>query len=186
MKRNYIRWLGNALIITSIGVFLFLVYPLLATYFFTPPYVANVRPSEQFSLHIPRIKAHSRVIEKVDPWNEAVYNAALKNGVAQAAPSGLPGEGRTIFLFAHSSGMPWEQLYNNTIFLRLGELQAGDEVILERKKRRFVYKVVDKKEVWPNDTRYLEELSKDQLILQTCTPIGTSLTRLLVFAVPLK
>jgi sortase A len=184
MNSSVIKTAGNVCMVLSLGGFLFLGYPLLKVYLVSPPYVSAEKPSEQFSLSIPRRKAQSRVIEHVDPWNKAAYTAALKNGVAHAAPSGLPGEEKTVFLFAHSSGPPWEQLYNNTVFLRLGELKSGDEVILERKKRRFLYKVVDKKEVLPNEVQYLEKLDKDQLILQTCTPIGTSLKRLLIFAVP--
>jgi LPXTG-site transpeptidase (sortase) family protein len=184
MKSNIVKIIGDSLILLSVGFFLFLGYPLLRMYLFPPQYVREARASDQFSLHIPRIRAQSPVVEQVNPWNEAVYNVALKNGVAHARGSGLPGDKRTIFLFAHSSGMPWEQLYTNTIFLRLGELESGDEVILERKQKRFVYVVTEKKEVLPTDIQYLENLSPDQLILQTCTPIGTSLRRLLVFAKP--
>jgi LPXTG-site transpeptidase (sortase) family protein len=42
-----------------------------------------------------------------------------------------------------------------------------------------------KKTVWPNEVKYLKEDQGDILILQTCTPIGTALQRLLVFAKPI-
>jgi len=185
MKRNLIRNIGNAFILLSLGSFVFLGYPLLRSYFFSPPYVQTKMPSESFTLSIPKIKAQAPVIEQVDPWNPQEYQRELKKGVAHARYTGLPGEGRTIFLFAHSSGPPWNQVYYNTIFLRIGELERGDSVILDRKKKRYLYAVVDKKEVWPNEVDYLLDIKKNQLILQTCTPIGTSLRRLLVFAEPI-
>ena len=184
MRRNVVRNIGNGLIVLSLGVFLFLGYPLIKTYLFPTPYTQPETPSDGFTLSIPKIKAQAPVIEQVSPWNESEYQEKLKKGVAHAEYTGLPGEGKTIFLFAHSSGQPWEQVYYNTIFLRLGELENGDEVILDRKKKRFRYQVTGKKEVWPQEVNYLLDTNKNQLVLQTCTPIGTSLKRLLVFAAP--
>lgn len=184
MKRNVVRHIGNGLIILSFGIFVFLGYPILKTYLFPPPFSTSKTPQEIFTLYIPKIKAVAPVIEQVSPWNEAEYHEALKKGVAHAEYTGLPGDGKTTFLFAHSSGMPWEQVYYNTIFLRLSELNPGDEIVIDRQKKRFFYRVTDKKEVWPNEVNYLLDTNSNQLILQTCTPIGTSLKRLLIFAKP--
>lgn len=186
MKKNIGRYLGNGLMFLSCGIFLFLGYPILKTYLFPTPFYESKMPLEAFTLYIPKIKAVSPIIEQVSPWNESEYHNALKKGVAHAEYTGLPGDGKTTFLFAHSSGMPWEQVYYNTIFLRLGELQKGDEIVIDRKKKRFYYQVIDKKEVWPNEVNYILDINKDQLILQTCTPIGTSLKRLLIFAKPMS
>lgn len=117
----------------------------------------------------------------VDPWNEAVYKEVLKHSVAHARGTALPGEKKTIFLFAHSSGSPWEITHSNTVFLRLGELKKNDTILIDYKGERFKYSVTYKKEVWPQDTRYLNS-EENILILQTCTPLGTSIKRLLVFA----
>lgn len=186
MNRKITRHIGNSLIILSLGVFVFLGYPILKTYLFPAPFSVNGQPAEQFTLSIPKIRAQAPVIEQVSPWNESEYRSALKKGIAHAEYTGLPGDGKTVFLFAHSSGMPWEQVYYNTIFLRLGELSQGDEIIIDRKKKRFVYRVTEKKEVWPNEVNYLLNTNKNELILQTCTPIGTSLRRLLIFAKPVN
>jgi len=52
------------------------------------------------------------------------------------------------------------------------------------KGQRFVYKVIDKKIVDPNQVEYLTRKSKKEfLTLQTCWPPGTTFKRLLVFAV---
>lgn len=178
--------IGNILILLSLFFFAVMAYPLARIYLFPPQVAATEHPSDRFSITIPRIHAQAPVIENVDPWNEAVYAEALKHGVAHAKGFAFPGENGTVYLFAHSSGPPWEQVYYNTIFLRLGELQRGDEIILDRKKKRYHYRVTAKKEVWPNEIAYLNAKNTQELILQTCTPIGTSLKRLLVFAEVVK
>ena len=114
-----------------------------------------------------------------------IYNKALQNGVAHAKNTALPGQKGTAFLFAHSSGNPWELTRMNTIFLRLGELQNGDVIEIVSNGKMLKYKVVDKKEVDPTEVDFLLKSEKTQLVLQTCTPIGTSLKRLLVFANPI-
>jgi sortase A len=182
MTSNQKKLLGNALILVSLGVFGTFSFAIMRAYFFPPQVILAAEPSDTFQITIPKIQAQARVVEQVDPWNEAIYDEALKHGVAQAAGFALPGETGTVFLFAHSSAPPWEQIYNNTIFLRLGDLQAGDEVFLDRNKKRYRYVVTDKKEVWPHEVSYLDTKKQHQLILQTCTPIGTSLKRLLIFA----
>ena len=141
-------------------------------------------PAKGMFITIPKIHAQAQVTENVDPFNEKEYNEVLKKNIAHAKGTALPGEEGTIFLFAHSSGTPWEITRFNTIFLRLGELQKGDSIVLVRNGKKFAYTVSNKKEVWPSEVSYLLDTKQTQLILQTCTPIGTSLKRLLVFAEP--
>jgi LPXTG-site transpeptidase (sortase) family protein len=152
-------------------------------YLFPPvsPLKANFI-SKGFFLSIPKIHAYSVVLPNVDPGNEDVYTQALKQGIAHAKGTALPGEKGTVFLFAHSSGAPWEITHENTLFLRLPELVRNDMVLLDYKGKRYKYIVIDKKEVWPQDVQYLKYTKNNVLILQTCTPLGTSLKRLLVFA----
>lgn len=177
-------YLGNTLTIISLIGFAYIFYPLLQVYF-TPPIVQKVTAKSGTYLTIPKIKAQAPVIENVDPWTESLYNEALTNGIAHAKGTSLPGENGTSFLFAHSSGTPWEMTRYNTTFLRLGELQIGDEIYIMRNGKESNYRVTDKKEVDPSETTYLLQTDKTQLILQTCTPIGTSLRRLLIFATPI-
>lgn len=174
--------LGNALILLSFAGFTVIFYPVISTYFFPPQIVKEIKAQEGTYITIPKINAQSPIIENVDPFNEQEYNEVLKRGVAQAKGTSLPGEKGTTFIFAHSSGLPWELTRFNTIFLKLGELSSGDEIEIVRNGKVIKYKVTDKKEVDPTDVQYLLNTKKDQLILQTCTPIGTSLKRLLVFA----
>ena len=182
-RNNFLYRLGNALIVLSLFGFAYTFYPLISAYL-TPPVVQPILPVEGTFLTIPKIQAQAPIAENIDPWNESAYQDVLKKGVAHAKGTAIPGQKGTIFIFAHSSGEPWELTRYNTIFLRLGELQKGDKIAIVRNGKHFTYKVSDKKEVLPTEVNYLLNTKKDQLILQTCTPIGTSLKRLLVFAEP--
>ncbi len=175
--------LGNLLIILSLLGFSFVFYPIARIYFF-PPTIQPIPTQKGIFLTIPKIHAQAPIIENVNPWNESQYQQALKKGIAHAKGTALPDEKGTIFLFAHSSGAPWEIAWYNTIFLRLGELQKGDNIEITKNGKKYLFKVREKKEVWPNEVSYLLQTKKDGLILQTCTPIGTSLKRLLIFADP--
>jgi LPXTG-site transpeptidase (sortase) family protein len=182
-KKGVLYYLGNFFIIMSLVGFVYIAYPVILIYFFPPsPPLQTQLIRDGFYLSIPKIHAYSEVVANVDPWKESVYKEALKKGVAHAKGTYLPGEDKTIFLFAHSSGSPWEITHQNTVFLRLGELEKNDLVLIDYKKKRYQYTIYDKKEVSPTDTDYLKNIDKDIVILQTCTPIGTSLKRLLIFA----
>lgn len=177
---------GNILIIAAISILAFTYYPYIKLYLPSPS-SGSLMPgnTEEFSINIPKINAQAPIIPDVDPWSQDTYGKALQKGVAQARGTVLPGEKGTSFLFAHSSEVPWRMTRQNTAFLRLSELESGDEIVIKRGGNEYKYTVESKQEVWPNETQYLQPSPKNQLILQTCTPVGTSLKRLLVFAQPL-
>ena len=138
----------------------------------------------EFFIEIPKIHATAPIIINVDPWNEASYKPQLKQGVAHAAGTALPGEDGTSLLFAHSSDWPWNITRYNTSFFKLNQLQIGDTITIYRDQQPLSYVVFDKQIVWPTQSNFLES-QETQIILQTCTPIGTSWKRLLIFAKPL-
>lgn len=164
------RLIGDFLIIFSLALLIFIYYPYLTSFFLPPKAVDN----SSYYIQIPKIKAVAKIVENVDPWDRKIYEKALMEGVAQA-------KGMKNFLFAHSSLPPWKMTRTNTPFLRLGELKNGDQIIIHKDGIDQTYVVVDKKEVWPNEVEVLLN-SKDVLILQTCTPLGTDWKRLLIFA----
>lgn len=167
--------LGNILILASFLILVFTYYPLIQIYFFPPKVV--VAQDQSYSISIPKINAYAPIIPNVNPWQKEEYLKVLSKGVAQA-------QGNPNFLFAHSSDLPWRITRYNIAFLRLGELKKGDQIIINKDGIKYQFQVVDKVEVWPNDVAYLKEPPKNQLVLMTCTPVGTSLKRLLVFAKP--
>ncbi|MCX7956204.1 MAG: sortase [Patescibacteria group bacterium] len=142
-------------------------------------------PSDpNFSIMIPKIGANSRILPNVDPSNENIYLDALNKGVAHAEGTAFPGEGGHIFLFAHSTDYFWNVSVYNAIFYLLYKLEKDDEVNIFYKGQRYVYKVIGKEVVDPSQVQYLtRKTNREFLTLQTCWPPGTTLKRLLVFAV---
>lgn len=182
-KKLLLRNLGNVLMLIPILVLLYIYYPLLFVYA-DPPQI-QPSPKKGVFIEIPKIQAQAPIIENVDPWDESIYQEQLQKGVAQAMGSSPVGStSGTIYLFAHSSDLPWRMTRQNTAFFKLDQLTSGDEIKLIKNGKEQTFIVHEKKVVWPNEVQYLKELEKDQLILQTCTPVGTALQRLLVFALP--
>ncbi len=169
----------------SLLLLLFIYYPLIQLYLFPQKPNQDILRSD-FYIQIPKINVLSTVIQDVNPFNEDEYRRQLQKGVAHAKGTFLPGEGGSSFLFAHSSDLPWRITRYNVSFFRLPELKKGDDVIIGRKGKIYKYKVTDVRTVWPNEINYLRDTKKDQLILQTCVPVGTALQRFLVFATPIK
>ena len=184
-KKSLSYYIGNIFLIAAFCGFLYLFWPIIQIYLF-PPVIQQHLPERGTFITISKIHAQAPVIEQVDPGNQAVYDAALKRGVAQAKGTSLPGQKGTVYLFAHSSGPIWDLTHFNTIFWRLGELHKGDVIIIRRNGKDYDYVVRESRVVDPSAVSYLSNTKRTQLILQTCTPIGTSLYRLLVFADPKK
>lgn len=149
------------------------------------PYTPPVKVETPYYLQIPSIHAASPIIENVDPWNKDEYMEKLQLGVAHAKGTSLPGEGGTVYIFAHSSDVPWRLTRYNTAFFKLNQLNEGDEIIVTKNGEEIKYKVSKKITIDPSQTQYLKEDQGNVLILQTCTPIGTDWNRLLVFAEPI-
>lgn len=139
----------------------------------------------QFSLIIPKIGLNSRVLPNVSPTDESQYKRALKAGVAHAAGTYFPGENGRIFLFAHSTDYIWNVPRFNAVFYLLREINEGDEIDIFYEGKRYVYQVSDKKIVDPSEVFYLKpKWGKEEIVLQTCHPPGTTWMRLLIFAQP--
>lgn len=139
--------------------------------------------STDYGLVIEKINANAKIIADVDPASEKAYGEALKEGIAAAKGSTLPGEEGNLFLFSHSTDAPWNIIRYNAIFYLLRELEAGDRVIIFYKGRRFDYVVFDKQVTSPSDISFLtNRYDRPVLTLQTCDPPGTVLNRLIVRA----
>lgn len=180
-KTLILRNIGNFFMLVAITTLLYIYYPLIFI-FLAPPILKPVPQKGEFVV-IPKIRAQAPIIENVDPWKDQEYKEKLHQGVAQAKGTSHVGEKGTIYLFAHSSDYPWNITQYNIAFYKLNDLKFGDEIKLYKNGKVYKFSVTDKKTVWPSETKYLKTgLSKNQLILQTCTPIGTDFQRLLVFA----
>lgn len=139
----------------------------------------------RFSIYVPKIDAKSVVIENVDLGSEKEYLAALKKGVAHGKGTYFPGQGKNIFLFAHSVSAPEYIKTYNAVFYDLRKLENGDEIIIYFSGKKYVYRVSEKIIASPSDVSFLtKDYGGETLILQTCDPPGTTLRRLLVIAKP--
>lgn len=173
--------------LAGIGLLLFIYYPFIGLFLF-PQKLQSYSHVKGLYIQIPKINAEAPLVENVDPWNETEYLNKLRGGVAIAKGTGLPGDNRTSYLFAHSSDVPWDITRYNTAFFRLGELKRGDIIKIFRDGKELDFVVYDEKTIWPNNVEFLNDAIKDQskshptIILQTCTPIGTDWQRLLLFA----
>jgi sortase A len=137
-----------------------------------------------FSVVIPKIGAESDIIANVDAGNSKEYQKALEEGVAHARGTFFPGQGKTIFLFAHSTDSPLNIARYNAVFYLLRKLEKGDRIIVFFADKKYVYEVSGKITTTSGDTSWLAGSSEERLILQTCDPPGTTFRRLLVIAEP--
>jgi sortase A len=147
--------------------------------------VEFLKPEDpSFSIVIPKIAANSRIIANVDTTNDKVYLNMLQKGVAHAMGTAFPGEGGHIFLFAHSTDYIWNVGTYNAVFYLLYKLEISDQINVFYQGKRYTYRVTGKTIVDPSQVEYLtRKTNKEFLTLQTCWPPGTTLKRLLVFAV---
>lgn len=140
---------------------------------------------DEFALFIPSIGANANIIKNVNAFDEISYHEALKHGIAHAEGTGLPGEGKRIYMFAHSTNSPLYFSKYNAIFYQLRLLEEGQKIFVNYNGTSHIYTVKEKLVVGANDTHWLTEPgNKEELVLQTCDPPGTTLRRLLIIAEP--
>jgi sortase A len=137
-------------------------------------------------LIVPKISVDVPIIWNADAASEDSLNAAMDKGVAwfniQGA-SAKPGEKGNFALSGHSSNDWLDQGNYKFIFARLDQLNEGDTIYVNYNSTRYVYTVSKKQVVKPTDVSALAVgADKPRITLITCTPLGTALNRLLVFA----
>lgn len=137
-----------------------------------------------FSVYLPYLRTKSDIVANIDAFNESEYKDALSKGVAQAKGTGFPGEGKRIFLFAHSTNSILNIQRYNAIFYDLGNIPNGETVELFYHGKIYQYRVTSQKIVDASDVSWLAPKEGEEVILQTCYPPGTSWKRLLLFASP--
>ncbi len=108
---------------------------------------------------------------------------ALKDGVVHYPGSARPGQAGNFFVTGHSSYYPWDDGDYKDVFARLNDLNPGDTYSVYYGGDKHTYRVLSKKEVKPSDTSVLDQPTDQRIsTLMTCTPVGTTLKRLIVRA----
>lgn len=112
--------------------------------------------------------------------------SSMNNGVAHyriAGASAYPGEIGNLVITGHSAGDIYSSNQYKYIFSGLERLEDGDLIYVNYESKRYTYQVFKKEVVEPSNVASLViETDKPILTLVTCTPLGTSRYRLLVFA----
>lgn len=153
-------------------------------------YLPRVGPYEN-RLIIPKIgKNVPIVLPSMDSlmredWKnfEEDVQEALHHGVVHYPGSARPGQAGNFFVTGHSSYYPWDDGLFKDVFARLNELDIGDSYSVYYGGDLHTYKVIEKKEVLPSNTSVLDQPTSKRLsTLMTCTPIGTTLRRLILVA----
>lgn len=136
-------------------------------------------------LIIPKINVDVPVYYNTTPdYNSQM--AAMQKGVAWFGIPGAdshPGQVGNTVLSGHSSNDITDQGDYKFIFARLDHLVKGDSIFVNYQGKRYTYTVTNTSVVKPTDVSALVyQTTKPILTLITCTPLGTSLNRLLVTA----
>ncbi len=145
----------------------------------------EVAVSSDPKLIIPKINVDVPVNYDVTPdYNSQMK--AMENGVAYFGIPGAnskPGQIGNTVLSGHSSNDIIDQGNYKFIFARLDHLTNGDTIFVNYQGKRYTYTVTKKEVVKPTEvTKLVYATDKPILTLITCTPLGTSLNRLLVTA----
>ncbi len=186
-----IKFLGVFLVVAGVFLLFSIYWPLLKEelVYYTKESLEKeeeivIEPvSKDFGLVIPKIDINVRVFENVDPNNPDEYLPLLTEGVAHAKGSSLPFQQGDVFIFAHSSDTPFNITRYNAVFYLIDKLEKGDEIFIFYQNDEYLYHVEKKDIVSPEFlVDYLERLEGDNLILQTCSPPGTTINRLVVVA----
>ena len=140
--------------------------------------------NDDFAIIIPKIEVNAPIVEDVSVANSDQYMAALREGVAHAKGTTLPGDEGNMFLFAHSSINFWQLGPYATVFNLLNKLKPEDLVFVVKDSKTYIYKVKSTRIVagWNTDPFY-EEHEGSVLTLITCYPPGTTVNRFVVTAV---
>jgi sortase A len=109
------------------------------------------------------------------PVFDGTDDLTLNRGVGRISGTAGPGESGNIGVAGHRDGF----------FRGLMNIQMGDEIELEAKKGKFVYKVEGIEIVMPSDTSVLRPRAQPSLTLVTCYPfyfVGDAPQRYIVHA----
>ncbi|MBI5414085.1 sortase [Candidatus Peregrinibacteria bacterium] len=145
---------------------------------------------------IPKIGKNIPIVDNVgiksllsDNWSqlEKDIQKGLEDGVIHYPSTAEPGNIGNFVITGHSSYYPWSAGKYKDVFALLGKLDVGDTYTVYFKQHRYDYEITERKIVAPQETSVLSQ-PKDKEIstLLTCYPVGTTESRLVLVAKPVK
>ncbi len=156
-----------------------------------PPLALEVAPPDdriiipRINKNVPVVGVSSENLIKRD-WGalESDIQSALREGVVHYPGTAQPGDQGNVVITGHSSYFPWDAGRFKDVFALLHEIIIGDQVIVFHDQEKYTYEVYDTEVVMPDKVEVLTQQGEDRLTLITCTPVGTNLKRLIVYAKP--
>ncbi len=143
--------------------------------------VSPTTPMSASDITIPAIGVDAPIVYESNPSENAILNA-LQNGVVHYPSTALPGQPGNVAIFGHSSEDWWQLGRYKFIFTLLDKLKQGNQIYITYQSHLYTYTVTDSQVVQPTDVAVLNPTATPTLTLITCTPIGTSLRRLIITA----
>lgn len=153
-------------------------------------HLPSVGPPEDL-LVIPSLNLRAPIVSPAtdslvrEDWKqlEDDIQKGLEDGVVHYPGTAEPGQAGNFFLTGHSSYFPWAEGDYKSVFARLGSLNVGDEFWVYHGGDQHRYVIDTKKEIVPNDVTVLDQpITRRMATLMTCTPVGTTLRRLILTA----
>jgi LPXTG-site transpeptidase (sortase) family protein len=131
---------------------------------------------------IPKINVQIPVNYTETSTNEATIENALEGGVVHYPTTSFPGQTGNAAFFGHSSNNIFNKGKYKFAFVLLHTLVPGDTFYLTYNGKVYVYKVITKDIVEPNNVGVLNPVPGQvaTATLITCDPPGTSLHRLII------
>jgi LPXTG-site transpeptidase (sortase) family protein len=135
--------------------------------------------------NVPVVRVSTENLIKRD-WGalEAEIQQALKYGVVHYPGTAEAGENGNVVITGHSSYFSWDPGRFKDVFALLHEVVVGDTIIVYHNQKKYFYQVYETQVVTPDKIDILTQRGENRLTLITCTPVGTNLKRLVVFARP--
>jgi sortase A len=118
-----------------------------------PPPAERVKDGIAFAIRVPKFTYRAAIAE-------GVSTAVLAAGPGHYPNTPWPGEHGNVGVAAH-----------NVYWIKFGDLQPGDEVVLETRWGDYRYQVTGRRIVDPNDTQALSQSGPDRATLTTCWPL---------------
>jgi LPXTG-site transpeptidase (sortase) family protein len=143
---------------------------------------STVAPTQTPEVIIPKINVEIPVDYNETSTNEANIENDLEDGVVHYPTTVQPGQLGNAAFFGHSSNNIFNKGKYKFAFVLLHTLVKGDTFYLTYNDKVYVYKVVSKTIVSPNDINVLNAIPGQTATatLITCDPPGTSINRLIV------
>lgn len=148
--------------------------------------MASTQVGPEPRLIIPKINVDAPVVYGLESIAEGPVQEALNDGVVHYPIPGansVPGQVGNTAILGHSSNDVFNTGAYKFVFVQLDQLNEGDTFYAHYKGTRYTYSVTSKEVIEPTEVNKLVlDTKKPMMTLITCTPPGTALKRLIVYA----